>query len=105
MGVMGMMAVSALVAVDNVLVAMLVFGLLADEAEEAVDEQTQENPDGIEHGGGFQHIEDGSPQFRERSSIVDDGIDVQAYGYHKADEQGNAFLADAAGGEVEVRHL
>ena len=104
MGRVRMVTVTTLVAVDDIMMAVLVLGLFADETEETVDEQTQENPHGVKDNRGFQHIKDRGPQLGERSLIVDDGIDVEAYGYHKADEQGEGFLADAAGGEVEVWH-
>ena len=104
MGRVGMVTVSALVAVNDIMMAMLVLWLLADEAEETIDEQTQENPHGVEDNRGHEHIENGGPKLGERSLIVDDGIDVEAYGYHETDEQGKGFLTNAAGGEVEVRH-
>ena len=33
-----------------------------------------------------------------------DGIDVQSYGYDKADEQGKELSADAAGRDIKVWH-
>ena len=56
------MAMAALMAVDNVPVAVLVLGLFANEAKEAIDKQAQENPNDIEHDCCFEDIKDGRPQ-------------------------------------------
>ncbi len=60
MGVMG--TVATLMAVNDVLVAVPVLWLFADEAEEAVDKQTQENPNCVEDGCGHEHIKDRRPE-------------------------------------------
>ena len=86
------------------MVAVLVLWLAADEAEEAIDEQPQQDPYGVEYEGSFQNIEDGRPQLRERCVVVNDGIDIQSYGYEEANEKRQALFADTAGGEVEVGH-
>ena len=56
---MGVVTVAVLMAIDDIPVTAL--RLSANEAEEAVDEQTQEYPNGIEHGGGHEYIENGGP--------------------------------------------
>ena len=85
-------------AVDDVLVALFAFRLAADEAEETVDEQPQDDPYGVEYEGGFQNIEHRCPQLRERCVVVNDGINIQSYGYEEANEERQALFADAAGG-------
>ena len=71
---------------------------------DAIDEQAEECPDGIEEGSGHQHIEDGSPQLAERRFVMDDGVDIQARGNQETDGQRHQFNTNAVVRNINVGH-
>ena len=71
---------------------------------DAIDEQAEECPDGIEEGSGHQHIEDGSPQLAEGRFVMDDGVDVQARGNQETDGQRHQFNPNAVVRNINVGH-
>lgn len=83
---------------------MALFRLVAKETRYSKDYQAQNYPYAIEHCRGLEHIEDGGPQLREWRTVVDDGINIQAYGYQETDEQRKQLGANAMRGNVEVWH-
>ena len=99
MGVMGVMATS-----NNITMVVMALGFAAYKAEEAINEHAQENPHDVKDSRGFQNIKDGRPQFGDGSIIVNDGIDVETYGYDEANEQREQLFAEATGREVEIGH-
>jgi len=79
-------------------------GFVSKQTGNAKDKETQDDPYGIEHYRCLEDIKNGCPQLRDRRAIVDDGIDIQAYGYHEADEQRQQLGANSAGRNIKIRH-
>ena len=105
MGMMMMRPVAALMTVEDEGEVVFILWLSADEAEEPVDEQSQQNPHGIEYNRCFKDVEYRSPQLAERCFVFNYGIDVEQSGYHKADDKREQFGSETTGGNIEVGHL
>ena len=88
-----------------VMITMSAFGLVSEETCNAKNKETKDNPYGIEHCCCHKDIKNRCPQLAQRGVIVDDGIDIQAYGYHEADEQRQQLGADSAGRNIKIRHF